>query len=656
MIRLALRSALNAAVACAAAASVVQAQEHPIQFTMRMPDQKTVRRPGDTLSVFLHAQIPPGWHLYSITQTPGGPIPTSIEIGPPSLARMAGTIDAPVPLLAPDPNFNIVTEWHEDSAVFRVPIRLSRSARAGNHTIEARIGYQTCTDRYCLPPTEDTVTHAILVAGAALAGADPDVIEPPPAPAKAVIPPPALNPAADVAQPVNAQSGSRSFGLFLWLAATMGALSLLTPCVFPMVPITISYFGQGNQRSRARAVGDAVLYAGGIIGAFTGLGLGLSLVFGVAGLNRFAASPWLNLGIAALFVAFALSLFGVLHLAVPSRLLNWLDRSARGSRAGRVGTTLLMGVTFALTTFTCTAPFVGTLLVTAARGDWRWPLAGLAAFSAVFALPFMLLALLPHALTRLPRSGEWLGTMKGSLAFIELAAALKFLSNADLVEGWGIFTRQTVVALWVVLAGMLTAYLLGVRVHQLRIRRPAKLHKAAAFAALVVTVFLTTGLTGRRLGELESFLPPAGSNRDGVGGAGELSWLLDDYPGALRLAAEEKKLVLIDFTGYTCTNCRWMEANMFPRPDVVRELRQFVRVRLFTDGRGEQYRRQQALEQEKFQTVALPLYAVVDSLGRPRATFLGMTRDTREFVEFLSSARSTRAVLTKPTSLLVEVP
>ena len=612
----------------------LQAQEHPIAFAVRASAARTVR-PGDTLTVGVHTAIPVGWHLYSLTQPPGGPIATTVDVGPKSLVRLRGTVRAPLPSQAPDPNFGIESEWYEDSVAFRLPLGINASAKEGKRDIEIYVGYQTCNARYCLPPTVDTLRLAVNVSGAPVVASG--------SPAPEVVTAPTLAAGTPASAPVQETSGSESFVLFLWLAATMGALSLLTPCVFPMVPITISYFSRADRGTRAQAVRDALLYAGGIVVAFTGIGVGLSTVMGVSGLNRFAASPLLNLAIATLFVVFALSLFGVLHLAAPQPVVAWLDRASSGSRFGRIATSLLMGVTFAVTTFTCTAPFVGTLLVSATQGNWRWPAAGLLAFSTVFALPFLALALVPHALSRLPKSGEWLAVMKGALGFIELAAALKFISNADLVQGWGIFTRQTVVALWTVIGVMLTAYLFGVRVEGRALRRPGRWYRVASLAGLASTVFVAMGLTGGRLGELESFLPPAGKNATGVVNRNELDWLLDDFDGGLKSARAQGKLVLIDFTGYTCTNCRWMEANMFPRPEVARELDRFVRVRLFTDGRGEIYQKQQAMERDKFRTVALPLYAIVDSLGAPRATFLGMTRDTREFVRFLSAARGDSA-------------
>ncbi len=621
---------------CTAALASVAAQEHPIRFTVRSPRSSAAVSAGDTLAVEIHTTIPAGWHLYSLTEPPGGPIATTIDAGPPSIAALAGNVHSPMPTIALDPNFGLQTEWYHDSVSFQVPVRIVSPAIPGDARIDVRVGYQTCNDRYCLPPTEDTIHVPIVVTNSVAAAAGGAT----PAPLLGGSTPTFAGAASAVsAPPIESHAGAESFVLFLWLAATMGALSLLTPCVFPMVPITISFFSRSDRGTRGAAIRDAAMYAGGIVAAFTGLGVGLSAIMGIAGLSRLAANPVLNLAIGALFIAFALSLFGVLHLAVPHRLAGRMSAASDGTRYGRVVTSLLMGATFAVTTFTCTAPFVGTLLVSATQGDWRWPAAGLAAFSSVFALPFLVLALVPHSLSRLPKSGEWLATMKGALGFIELAAALKFLSNADLVEGWGVFTRQTVVALWAIIAALLAAYLFGVRVSRPRFVGRPRWNPLAGTLALGATAFVGYGLTGARLGELESFLPPAGHAVTGVASGDELSWVLDDLDRGLQTARNEHKLVLIDFTGYTCTNCRWMEANMFPRPEVERELSRFVRVRLFTDGRGNVDRKQQSFERDRFRTVALPLYAVVDTAGTPKATFLGMTRDANEFVRFLSTAR-----------------
>ena len=414
-------------------------------------------------------------------------------------------------------------------------------------------------------------------------------------------------------------------GHYLWLAVTAGAVSLLTPCVFPMIPITVSYF---TDRSGIRT---ALVFAAAIIASFTALGLMLALGVGAAGAQRFAANPFVNLVLAALFIAFALNLFGVYQIAIPSRTLTALDSAARvrESAGSHVIGAMLMGLTFALTSFTCTAPFVGTVLVTAAAGAWREPALGMLAYSTVFALPFFVLALIPQWAARLPRAGRWLVSVKVVMGFLELAAAFKFLSNADLVWHWGVFHRDVVLALWIALAGLTAAYLVA--------SGPGTFGKlAAAAAALGVGIWLSTGLVGRSLGVLESFLPPKADQRDAY--VMNLDWHLNNLQAALALAKLDAKPVFIDFTGYTCTNCRWMEANVFARSDVKAELGRFELARLFTDGDGPVYENQQAYQEKTFNTVALPLYAVLAPDGHTIATLPGLTRDPAVFLAFLEKS------------------
>ena len=426
---------------------------------------------------------------------------------------------------------------------------------------------------------------------------------------------------------------------FLWLAASTGLLSLLTPCVFPMVPVTIAYFSNPRHHESS-ALRRATLFGAGIIGTFTLLGLVLAAIFGAAGLNRFAADPWVNLTLAALFLLFAANLFGWLELRLPWQVRNAVDRSAREATRGSSIGALIMGATFTLTSVTCTAPFVGTLLVLAAQGSWATPIVGMLVYSTAFAMPFVLLALAPRFVAKLPRAGQWIQTLRVIIGILEVGAAIKFVSNADLVLGWGVFTRRSVLILWTALAFVGVVYL-G---RDLRARyRIKELHPAGMIPiaiALFLTLWLGSGLSGRPLTQIEAFLPPAdpalslatlnGSRPD---------WLLNDYDAALRAAQSSGKLVFVDFTGYTCTNCRWMEANIFNRPDVSAELRQFVLARLYTDGDGEIYERQQAFQERKFGTVALPLYAIVDGEGKVRATFSGLTRNPGEFIAFLRRAR-----------------
>jgi len=395
----------------------------------------------------------------------------------------------------------------------------------------------------------------------------------------------------------------------------------------------VSYFTNRARKSRREAVMQALVYGLGIILTFTGLGFTLAIVFGASGLNRFAADPWLNLAVTAMFVAFAFSLFGVWEMALPS---SWLTAASKAdSGKSRAVGTIMMGLAFTLTSFTCTAPFLGTLLVVAAQGDWQWPLAGMLAFSTVFALPFVILAIVPQAVASLPRSGPWLLSVKAVMGIVELAAALKFLSNVDLVWGWQIFTREVVLAAWVILAIVLVVYLAGfVRLGPVpKLKRPGVGRMIAVAGAVVLGVWLGSGIAGRRLGELEAFLPPA--DYAARSPKGELHWIVNDWEAALAEARATNKPIMIDFTGYTCTNCRWMEANMFPRDDVSRELSRYVRVRLYTDKKGEPYTRYQEMEKDLFDTVALPYYAAMEPDGTPKVGFGGLTRDPEQFIRFL---------------------
>ncbi len=424
---------------------------------------------------------------------------------------------------------------------------------------------------------------------------------------------------------------------FLWLAAATGALSLLTPCVFPMIPVTLAYFNQRTGHAKPHVLRHALLFAAGIVVTFTAIGLGLAIVVGATSVARFAADPWVNIAIGVAFIAFALSLFGLYDLPLPfsNRFLNRVDASAR-SHSGRAAGSVLMGFAFTLASFTCTAPFIGPLLVSASRGEWQQPLAGMLVFSIVFASPFFLLALMPKWTSAMPRAGFWLRDVKVVVGLFEIAAALKFFSNADLVWGTNLISRQAMIIAWTAIAIVAAAWLL----YSATARRgnPNPLRWLPTLAAAGIAIWLTTGLRGGMLGEVEAFLPPDAYSAEIANGGIRLDWLLNDYDKAITTAGQTGKLVFIDFTGYTCTNCRWMESNMFARPEVRALLSTFVLARLFTDGEGELYEKQQTFQEERFGTVALPLYAIVDSTGKTIGTFSGLTRSSREFIAFLRKA------------------
>lgn len=666
--------------------------QNPVSLSMSVKPAKVSA--GGKVTANISASIGGGWHMYSITQGAGGPIPTRISVAE-GVFKAAGGASGSAPKREMDPNFGIMTEFYAGSASFSIPVSTDGSTAPGTQTLTINVRYQVCNDTMCLPPKTVKVSAPVEIT----AGTP---VTPSPSPSPSVSPSvtPTETPknanfntninankianvngninsnltvntnsetltVTETPSPISNSNSANSSGAepkanqnltakdiardglwsFLWLAIATGAISLLTPCVFPMIPITVSYFTNHSAGNKAHALRDALIYALGIILTFTAIGVTLAVVFGAAGINNFAASPYVNIAIAGIFIAFALSLFGAYELGIPSSLMTKIDAYARGRESSKTLGILLMGFVFSLTSFTCTAPFVGSLLVLAASGDWLYPILGMLAFSSVFALPFFILALAPQLVAQLPKSGGWLNSVKVVMGFLEVAAAMKFISNVDLVLHWGIFTREVVLAVWVGVALLITLYLLGVfqLSHDSKIDRIGAVRLMCALLFVSLGFYLLTGLFGAKLGELESFLPISTEQTTGVspnnsnGKSSEPEWIKDNYEGALAKAKAENKSVFIDFTGYTCTNCRWMEANMFPKPEVNTELNKFVKVQLFTDGDGEIYEKQQKFQEEKFNTVALPLYAIVDAEGNTKATFPGLTRDKEEFVKFLKS-------------------
>jgi thiol:disulfide interchange protein DsbD len=650
MNRIALAVLVAVGLACSEAPRVVSAQPaDPVHWSLVVTSKGPVM-PGKPFEASLTARIDKGWHLYSLDEPVGGPPPLVITLGK-GVYTLASGIVSPTPESKIDANWeNKETYFFLNRATFLLPLRVDAKTPLGKHRLEVTTTYVTCSDALCYPP-KDTVVALDIELGAttpapgssgptgsttgSTGSADSSPATVPVADAAAAAgtapstagPTLGLNTVVDMA----ASSKASTLGAYIGLAALMGALSLITPCVFPMVPITVSYFTNRAKKKRSEAVLQALIYGLGIVLTFTAVGFTLAIGFGASGLNRFAADPWLNIAVTAMFVAFALSLFGVWELALPSKLVNAASRADSGK--GRLAGTLLMGLAFTLTSFTCTAPFLGTLLVVASQGDWQWPLAGMLAFSSVFALPFVILAFVPQVLANLPRSGPWLIAVKAVMGIVELAAAMKFLSNVDLVWGWNIFTRDVVLATWVLLTIVLVVYLAGfVKLGPVpRLKRPGPVRLLMVGAAIALGIWLGTGLAGRRLGELEAFLPPADLAKMS---GGELHWI-ENWEEGLALAKKENRRIMVDFTGVTCTNCRWMEANMFPRQDVSRELARYVRVRLYTDRPTTDDRRYQKMEETLFGTVALPYYAVMSPEGKPVVTFGGLTRNPDEYLNFL---------------------
>lgn len=553
---------------------------------------------GGIATFDLHAKIDPGWHLYSIVPVKGeGPVPTKVSVDPP--LTIAGAVKESKPITKLDPNFNLVVQFFQDSADFTVPIK------GATGTPKIKVNFQLCNDSTCIPPTTVTVGGT---------GA-------PSAPAPA---------AAGTDTYYNSVQTARSQGLlaFIALSFVAGLLSLLTPCVFPMIPITVSYFSKRRSAETAKpSLAQPLAYCVGIIGSFAGFGMIVSILFGASGIQRFATNPWVNLVLAAIFIVLALALLGIYTINLPSGLVN---RFSGAQGKGGLVAPALMGLTFTLTSFTCTVPFVGTILAGASQGDYVYPLVGMIAYGTAFALPFFLLALFPQYLARLPKSGSWLETVKAFMGFIEIAAAFKFLSNADLVLSTHIMPRPVFLGIWAVIAIAAGLYLLGV-LPLPGIERPSKLgpwRAAIGVASLATAVWFLTSIGGRSLGELEAFMPPSDNG-----------WM-QSYDQALKVAAETNRPILINFTGVTCTNCRWMEKNMFPRDSVKTELGKYVTVELYTDRQTPGDERNKTLQQQLTGVVTLPEYVRLTPQGSKLNVFQGSTRNTGDFVGFLQGKRS----------------
>ncbi len=378
-----------------------------------------------------------------------------------------------------------------------------------------------------------------------------------------------------------------------------------------MIPITVSFFLNGRG-----GLMQALVFSLGIIVLFCALGLGVAAAVGPFGVVQLGANPWVNGFIAIVFCVFALSLLGAFEITLPSSVLTKLDSASR--RGGYLGT-LLMGLTFSLTSFACVGPFVGSVLAASVQSKGAEPVLGMASFAGGLALPFFFLAAFPSYLKKLPRSGGWLARVKTVMGFVLLAAMLKYASSIDQVLQLNWLTRERFLAAWFVLFAMAGLYLLGLlRLEGVEPDEPLGIGRLVTASFFLIFAFsLLPGMFGAPLGALDAYVPVVGEGRSmGGGGATAQQWMKNQYPQALDRAKQENKLVLVNFTGYACTNCHWMKANMFPRPEIAEALKDFVLVDLYTDGEDKASQENQKLEDEKFKTVAIPYYAILDASGK----------------------------------------
>ena len=582
-------------------------------------------RAGEVAKVVVTAEMDSEWKIYALRDQGEGPIATRVTVLG-DIIKDSGLVEEDEPIEKYDDGFLTETKTHQGGAVFVAPILLKKDISPGDYNLEVVVLFQVCNESLCYPPKEEFITVPITI----------DSGEPREERSEIVL----VTDVFDKSGNINLEAAiDQGFFSFVLLAISMGFLALLTPCVFPMIPITVSFFTQQGESRQGKPLKNAIIYTLGIIATFSILGFILALTLGASGANQLASNPWVNLFIGVLFIYFALSLFGMYEIEVPAKLRQFsLKQEGRGGVIG----TLFMAVTFTLTSFTCTVQFIGLLLVAASQGQWFWPMIGMIVFSAAFASPFFFLALFPQYLAKMPKSGGWLNSVKVVMGFLELAAAFKFLSNTDLVWGWGFFSHNAVLAIWAVLMLLVGFYLLGKI--QLPHDSPLKsvsvprLMLSAAF--LTFGLYLTSGLFGQRIhGIIYAYLPPVvesdtgAVNTNGNSMAEQFKWHRDLDSGLME-AKETGKPVFIDFTGYTCTNCRWMEANIFTKREVKDRFNEMILVQLYTDG-GPNHRENQEYEIERFGTAALPFYVILSPYDEIIVTFPGMTRDLNNFLDFL---------------------
>ncbi len=613
-----------------------QIQEH-VHWQLEAPKSAA---PGSRILARLTASIDPEWHLYSLTTPQPGPIATTLKVRDDRQALTGFRVFQPPPEIKFDPNFNRDTETYLNSAVFLIELTLKKELPPAPLAITAEPRYQVCSSTSCIPPVTRKAT-ALVSVDAQSSAADTAI----PAGYKEVHNP-AGKPAAIAATLAPIRAPDQGVLAFLLTAFGFGLAAIFTPCVFPMMPITVSYFlnaQSGKETSRASSLKQAVLFCAGIVVLFSALGLLATSLLGPFGVVQLGSNPWVNGLIALIFIVFGLSLLGAYEITIPSFILSKLDSASRG---GGVLGTLLMGLTFSLASFACVGPFVGTLLAASVTGGgWR-PVAGMATFASGLALPFFLLALFPSYLKKLPKSGGWLSRVKVVMGFVIIAAALKYLASIDQVLQWGFLTRDRFLAAWVVLFAMAGLYLLGfVRLEGVRQDESLGLGRLfAGMALLIFAVSLIPGMFGGTLGEIEGFIPPpAPGSMAGAGASSQLTWIENDFNAAIAQARAEHKRVLVNFTGFACTNCHWMKQNMFTRPEIASLLRNMVLVDLYTDGEDARSQANQQLEQSQFHTIAIPFYVLYDpgaagSAPKVVATFPTLTRSAPEYVAFLNTA------------------
>lgn len=606
------------------------------------------------------ASIDEGWHLYGIDLPDGGPNPTTFTFDKVEGMTLNGDITPSRKAHEQvDMVFHLKLNWWEDKVDFYQDFTLNEPN--GAYLVEASVRFQGCNDGSCIPPSTETFDFK----GGNVVSQNAPSEESLQTGNKALTSPSAQESSVNKWwNPVEFTEGTSDntasiaesswWYIFLW-GFIGGLVALLTPCVWPMIPLTVSFFLK-KSNSRRRSIADAFTYGCAIVVIYLVLGLAITLIFGASKLNDLATNAVFNLLFFLLLVVFAISFFGAFDIKLPSKWSNSVDSKAE--RTTGMLSIFFMAFTLVLVSFSCTGPIIGTLLVEAASvGDITGPAIGMGAFALALAIPFTLFAIFPSWLKEMPRSGGWLNSVKVVLGFLELALSLKFLSVADLAYGWGILDREVFVSLWVIIFVLLGMYLLG----KLRFSHDAPLDHVPvgrfflSLISLAFAVYLIPGLWGAPLKSVSAFVPPLYTQDFNLYEGGNFK-VFHDFDEGMAYANENNRPVLVDFSGYGCVNCRKMEGAVFDTQEVSSIIKEnFVLITLMVDDKtslekpievnengkavmlktiGDKW---SYLQRSKFAANSQPYYVMLDNEGKPLASPYYYDENVAKFVEWLNS-------------------
>lgn len=656
-------------------AMMVQAQiQDPVKFKS---EWKTL--PGGEAEVVFTASIDKGWHVYSTDLGDGGPISATFNVERLSGVETVGKLrPAGKEISAFDRLFEMKVRYFEHTARFVQKLKLTGST----YQVEGYLEYGACNDENCLPPTQvpfkfsgeaegvarenvasvsetnvadvsapqesvaaDTVSAANVDGVGVLAGGD--------VPNKSDL----WKPVIDELKALGESTSHEDMSWFyIFITGFVGGLlALFTPCVWPIIPMTVSFFLK-RSKDKKKGIRDAWTYGASIVVIYVTLGLAITLIFGASALNALSTNAVFNILFCLMLVVFAASFFGVFEITLPSKWSTAVDSKAEATSG--LLSIFLMAFTLSLVSFSCTGPIIGFLLVqVSTTGSVVAPAIGMLGFAVALALPFTLFALFPSWLKSMPKSGGWMNIIKVTLGFLELAFALKFLSVADLAYGWRILDRETFLALWIVLFALLGFYLLG------KIKFPhddddTKVSVPRFFmalASLAFAVYMVPGLWGAPLKAVSAFAPPM-QTQDFNLYNNEVHAKFDDYDLGMEYARQHGKPVMLDFTGYGCVNCRKMELSVWTNPkvsDIINN--EYVLITLYVDNKtplpapvkivengtertlrtvGDKW---SYLQRVKFGANAQPFYVLIDNEGKPLNKSYSYNEDIPKYIEFLQT-------------------